>query len=853
MRVTATLEKLAPLRADVRRLGRLLGEQIRRDAGDGAFEQVETLRRVAISYRRGLAAADGDPGTIDAALDEAFALLERATTTELSTLTKAFSVLFDLVNSAEARQRQRRLTLSAHTGRQKTGSPYGAFSGMRARGVSLEQMMDRLRLLDLRPVFTAHPTEAAPIATLHARQRVTEHLSALDVALQTEGEGEGETAVILAALSDDVTALWRASPVRLTKPSVSDEIVTTLAYFDSSLFEAIPRLYRELAAALSEAYETPPGPGSGPAVKARDLPTMVRFGSWVGGDGDGNPNVTAETLRESVDRGRTLVTRHYARTLNELATGADYRTRARIRRLVDALLTRSIDAAALRTEVTALGQLGLDAETIDGLLRLIDTFGLRLYSVDIRQHARLHAEAVAEIEAGKPPSEASARLLEVIRAARILKAGHDPRVITTYVISGATSVTDVWNVLTLARACGIEPAGGPEDPGLMPVPLFESIADLRAAPEVCRALWTHPEYRALLASWGNVQEVMLGYSDSSKDGGMLTSTVEIHRAHAALHDVARACGVTLRLFHGRGGTVGRGGGPTHRAITAQPRFTGSMKLTEQGEVIHWKYADPRIAERSLELMITAAASVVNDTDRHDPDARAMEVLEALSTLAFAKYRAEVHDSPAMLAFFEQTTPAPFIDRARMGSRPARRGTLNGLDDIRAIPWVFGWMQSRSCLPAWFGVGTALESFAAQAEGNLALLQAMAGADGTVSVFGEMLRNVRLGMAKADTLIAHRYARLMREPEVGAKIVAILDDELERTRRMVLQVCQLPALLADDPVLEQSIALRNPYVDPMSLAQIELLARARALPPSDELESALAGTIAGIAAGLRNTG
>jgi phosphoenolpyruvate carboxylase len=841
--VSATLEKLAPLRADVRRLGRLLGEQIRRDAGDGAFEQVETLRRVAISYRRGLAATGADPGAIDAALDEAFALLERASTTELSTLTKAFSVLFDLVNSAEARQRQRRLTLSAHTGRQKTGSPYGAFSGMRARGVSLEQMMERLRLLDLRPVFTAHPTEAAPIATLHARQRVTEHLCALDLALETEGEGE--TAVILAALSDDVTALWRASPVRLTKPSVSDEIVTTLAYFDSSLFEAIPRLYRELAADLSEAYETP--------VAARSLPTMVRFGSWVGGDGDGNPNVTAETLREAVDRGRTLVTRHYARTLSDLSTGADYRTRARIRRLVDALLTRSIDAAALRTEVTALGELGLDAETIDGLLRLIDTFGLRLYTVDIRQHARLLAEAVAEIEAGKPPGEASARLLEVIRAARVLKAGHDPRVITTYVISGATAVTDVWNVLTLARACGVEPAGGPDDPGLMPVPLFESIADLRAAPEVCRALWTHPEYRALLASWGNVQEVMLGYSDSSKDGGMLTSTVEIHRAHAALHDVARACGVTLRLFHGRGGTVGRGGGPTHRAITAQPRFTGSMKLTEQGEVIHWKYADARIAERSLELMITAAASVVNDTDRHDPDARAMDILETLSALAFAKYRAEVHDSPAMLAFFEQTTPAPFIDRARMGSRPARRGTLDGLDDIRAIPWVFGWMQSRSCLPAWFGVGTALETFSAQEPGNLALLQAMAGADGTVSVFGEMLRNVRLGMAKADTLIAHRYARLMREPAVGAEIVAVLDEELERTRRMVLRVCQLPALLADDPVLEQSIALRNPYVDPMSLAQIELLARARALPPSDELEGALAGTIAGIAAGLRNTG
>jgi phosphoenolpyruvate carboxylase len=839
---STTLEKLAPLRADVRRLGRLLGEEIRLEAGETAFEQVETLRRAAISYRRGLAAdaaVGGDPRAIDAGLDEAFALLERASTRELSVLTKSFSVLFDLVNAAEARQRQRRLTLAAHTGRQKTGSPYGAFSGMRARGVSFEQMMERLALLDLRPVFTAHPTEAAPIATLHARQRVTEHLAVL------EDEAGAETEGVLAALADDVKALWHASPVRLTKPSVSDEIVTTLAFFDSPLFEAIPRLYRELARDLSEAYDT--------KVAARDLPTMVRFGSWVGGDGDGNPNVTAETLREAVDRGRTLVTRYYARTLSGLTAGADYRTRARIRRLVDALLTRSIDAAALRSEIAALGLLELDGDTIDGLLRLVDTFALRLYTVDIRQHARLHAEAVAELEAGTPESgmsEASVRLLDVLRAARALKATHDPRVIITYVISGATSVTDVWNVLTLARHCGIEPAGRAEDPGLMPVPLFESIGDLRAAPEVCRALWTHPEYRALLASWGNVQEVMLGYSDSSKDGGMLTSTVEIHRAHAALHDVARASGVTLRLFHGRGGTVGRGGGPTHRAITTQPRFTGSMKLTEQGEVIHWKYADARIAERSLELMITAAASVVNDTDRHEPDVRSMEILDILSRIAFEHYRAHVHDSPAMLAFFEQTTPAPFIDRARMGSRPARRGTLNGLDDIRAIPWVFGWMQSRCCLPAWFGVGTALETFAAQAEGNLATLKTMAR---SLGVFGEMLRNVRLGMAKADRLIWSRYARLMRETAVGARVVAVLDEELDRTRRMVLEVCELPALLADDPVLEQSIALRNPYVDPMSLAQIELLARSRALPPSDELEGALAGTIAGIAAGLRNTG
>ncbi len=827
--------KLAPLRADVRRFGEILGEEIRRDGGDAAFDRVENLRRLAISYRRGLAASTHDPEQVQAALEEAFALLEKASTSEIETTTKAFAVLFDLMNAAEARQRQRRLAIAGESGRKKTGSPYGAFVSMRARGLSLEDILKRLRSLDLRPVFTAHPTEAAPVASLHARQRLTEHLAALDHSDETHAS----TNEIEAALTDDVRALWRASTVRLAKPSVSDEIATALAYYESSLFEAVPRLYRELAKGLSQAYET--------KIDARDLPTMVRFGSWIGGDGDGNPNVNAETLREAVDRARSLITRHYTTKLNVLAEAADYRTRARIRRLMDALTARSISPKDLRTEIEALRSLGVGAESVDDLLRLVDTFGLHLHSIDIRQHARLHTNALKEIDA---PSPTSTRVLDVIKMAKTLKETHDPHVITTYVISGATSVTDVWNVLSLCRACGLEPAGSANDPGIMPVPLFESIADLRAAPKICHELFTHPEYRALLATWGDTQEIMLGYSDSSKDGGMLTSTVEVYNAHAELHEVAKAVGINLRLFHGRGGTVGRGGGPTHRAIMTQPRFTGALKLTEQGEVINWKYGDVRVSGRSLELMVTAAASVVNDTDRHQPEPAWLDALETLSKLAFAHYRKHVYDNPEMLAYFEQTTPAPFIDRAKMGSRPARRGSLTGLEDIRAIPWVFGWMQSRCCLPAWFGVGTALENFIAADPKNLSVLKTMAKKFGA---FDEMLRNVRLGMAKADELIAKRYGALMRDAAMGARIAEVLTAERERTERRVLEVCALPALLSDDPVLEESIALRNPYVDPMSLAQIELLARARALPASDEMERALAETITGIAAGLRNTG
>ncbi|MEO7110734.1 MAG: phosphoenolpyruvate carboxylase, partial [Polyangiaceae bacterium] len=353
--MTLIAEKLAPLRADVRRFGDLLGEQIRRDAGDAAFARVENLRRLAISYRRGLTASQKDPELVKRALEEAFALLEKASTAELETITKSFAVLFDLVNAAEARQRQRRLSADREEGRKKTGSPYGAFVSMRARGLSLEDVIARLRSLDLRPVFTAHPTEAASLASLHARQRLTEHLAALDLA--AESKTKIDTTEIDAALHDDVVALWRASTVRLAKPSVSDEIARALPYYESALFEAVPRLYRELAEGLSQAYET--------KIAAPDLPTLVRFGSWIGGDGDGNPYVTAETLREAADRARRLITRHYTTKISSLAGDADYRTRARMRRLVDALSSRTITPKDLRIEIEELRALKVNGDAID--------------------------------------------------------------------------------------------------------------------------------------------------------------------------------------------------------------------------------------------------------------------------------------------------------------------------------------------------------------------------------------------------------------------------------------------------------------------------------------------------------
>jgi len=386
------------------------------------------------------------------------------------------------------------------------------------------------------------------------------------------------------------------------------------------------------------------------------------------------------------------------------------------------------------------------------------------------------------------------------------------------------------------------------------VPLFESVEDLRACPEICRALWTRPDYARLLDSWGRRQEVMLGYSDSNKDGGMLTSTWEIYKAHRALHAVARECGVTLRLFHGRGGTVGRGGGPTHRAITAQPpgAFDGEIKITEQGEVLHWKYSDPVLAERNLELMVAASLGVLAlpQHPTRDAGARWEAAMEAMSVDAFAFYRARIADDPEVLAYFQQGTPVAELEHARIGSRPARRGESRGLEDLRAIPWVFGWMQSRHVLPAWFGVGHALERFAGQGAGQEALLREMM--EG-FPLFEDLVRNVEMGMAKADLSIARRYAELVPDAALRERVFAMIVDEFERTRRMVLRITGQARLLESNPVLARSIRLRNPYVDPLSLIQVSLLRRKRAGEQGDDLDYALAATISGISAGLRNTG
>jgi len=393
----------------------------------------------------------------------------------------------------------------------------------------------------------------------------------------------------------------------------------------------------------------------------------------------------------------------------------------------------------------------------------------------------------------------------------------------------------------------------------MPVPLFESIEDLRRAPAICRDLWSRADYRKLLSSWDNWQEVMLGYSDSNKDGGMLTSTWEIFRAHRDLHLVARECGVKLRLFHGRGGTVGRGGGPTHRAIFAQPMdaFEGQLRITEQGEVLNFKYADEVLAERNLELMIAASLDALARPNARDPEGHFTGVLkpeweaalDELSEISFGFYRKHILDDADVVTYFEQSTPVGELEHAKIGSRPARRNKSPKLSDLRAIPWVFGWTQSRLLVPAWFGVGFAIEEFTKK-PGTLELLQEMAR---EFPLFIDLLRNVEMALGKVDLATARLYSELVTDAKLRERIYNMFDGEFHRTARAVLAITQQKELLESNIVLAHSIRLRNPYVDPMHLIQVDMLRRKRAGEDTPEVNRAIAATISGISAGLRNTG
>ena len=882
----------------------MLGDVIRAQDGQAVFDQIEAIRKASVDFHR------RDDARGERGVEDRLATLSLEETVRFA---HAFACFLQITNLAEDQAQHRR----ALAGDAQSDTLAGAIRALEAEGVGRDAVVHLLARGRIAPVLTAHPSEVRRKSVLDRQTAITAGLEA-----HAAAKTDAERTAIEHELTREISIFWRTRLLRTAKIAVADEIENAISYFDRSFLAALPALYAHWGEVL----------GQRP-------PSFLRIDTWVGGDRDGNPFVTPAATREALAMAHGLLLTHYRRRLqnifdqlgsstNQVPVSAALATRldaytAQLRaagqnalaerfpqeslRLLIACImmrlgatpqssvplppnppltpyTRAADLLSdltiIRTSLVENRGQRLAELLIDPLLLEVRTYGLHLQTLDIRQHARVHATAIAELacwnsgpELTLPPSLSpqTTELLDTFRTIAELKQTYPPEAIPQYVISGATSAEDILNVVWLARlgAVKVEADESTGDPGLQPVPLFESIEDLQNAPATMRQLWCSAAYKPLLESWKYRQEVMLGYSDSNKDGGMITSTWEIWKAHRALHEVARDCGVTLRLFHGRGGTVGRGGGPTHRAIFAQPlnSFSGQLRLTEQGEVLNWKYSDVVLAERNLELMIAASLDALARPDAKLKASTGGQshltgeilppweaALDQLSATSYAFYRQHIVDDPETFTYFEQATPVAELEHARIGSRPAKRTGKKSMADLRAIPWVFGWMQSRQLVPAYFGVGHALNAFIEAAPANLELLRSMAR---DFPLFLDIIRNVEMALAKADFGIARLYASLVEDEALRTRVFTTLESEFNLTQRMILLITGQSELLQTNPVLNHSIRLRNPYVDPMSLIQVELIRRKRATPPDSleaaELNRAISATINGISAGLRNTG
>ncbi len=949
-------EKNRPLRDDIRRLGDALGEILVRLEGKKLFDIEERVRGLCKTLRSQPSKAKGK------ALRR---LLAGLSIEETVGVIRAFAVYFQLVNIAEQYHRIRRRRFYARESPEEpqAGSIADCVARLKKSRVSGDDVQNIWDRLDIRPVMTAHPTEAARRSLLQKHRRVAELLSALD----REGLPPARLSELQRALEGEVESIWQTDELRRFKPTVLDEVAYTLYYFDAVLFDAIPDYLHELKSCLSEAY---------PTIDLDRPRAPLRFGSWVGGDRDGSPFVTPEITWEALRRQHVLVLEKYTAAVedlirrlseserfcppgNELVKGLEWDARelphvaavvtvrnreepyrqklsyirerlkqglARFEALADALAAREAhpliststrapaasedrayrDADALLVDLKQIhaslrdGNALRSASLVERLIDQVRTFDLHLATLDIRQRSERHEEALDEITRGMGQGRTYARMtgkervewltrelrtprplvsfdcdlseptvetLNVFRVSRRALDEMSSGAIRSYVVSMTRGVADVLAVLVLSKEAGLcRPAAkdGVTVARIGVTPLFETIDDLRRAPDVLRQLFDNPAYKAVLDVQGRVQEVMIGYSDSSKDGGILTSSWELYKAQEALWKVARKFGVELRLFHGRGGTVGRGGGPSHKAILGQPSHTveGRIKITEQGEVISSKYGLPEIALRSLEL--TTSAVIEASLPTTEPEERLeswRDVMEELSSIVFSSYRQIVRATEGFIDYFHEATPVDELSHLYIGSRPARRKKESrSIEDLRAIPWVFGWTQSRHLLPGWLGVGSAIEAFVERRPRvHLGILREMSR---NWRYFGSTLSNIEMALAKADFQIARQYAERLADPS-RFHIFRTLEEEYQRTRDFVLKLTGQRELLENTPVLKRSIEVRNPYVDPMSYLQVELLARRRAesegkrakRAPSreDRYLYAILLTINGVAAGLRNTG
>lgn len=906
--MTDDLDQLdAALRRDIRRLGGQLGDTLVRQVGPELLEQVEHVRTLARALR------EGD----DSVGKELTDSLGDTDVVRAIELVRAFTTYFHLANTAEQVHRIDDLAENRTT-RSKRFSE--TVSRLVELGFTADEVAAATNRVQLYPVFTAHPTEAS-------RRSILDKLAEIATLIERR-LGEPEQTVISRIdrrIDELLDMIWQTDELRREKPDPVDEARSILYFLGEMLEEGVPELLDDIDATLRSL-----GNGLGLAPGAQP----VRFGSWVGGDRDGNPNVTPDTTCEVLDFQRARALRLLiseiealsaelsvstaVRTITPeleaqlaaddedfpkvrarfraLSAGEPYRQRLSVmhQRLLEAAETPPGPRAYTRPTELAndLDMLSRSLLSAGGALiangslarvrRLVDLVGFHLATLDIRQHASKHHAALASLfaavgtdyasldkpgrarvladELGSPrplaaPQTGSAdetrELFQVIRE-RMDSYGDD--IIESYIVSMTQGVDDILAPAVLARDVGLVDLSA-DVARLGFVPLFETIEDLRAIGPVLRELFAIPAYRKLVQLRGDVQEVMVGYSDSNKDGGITTSQWEIHKALRTISEVADETGIEITVFHGRGGTVGRGGGPTHAAILSQPAgaIRGAMKTTEQGEVIADKYALPEIANRNLDLAFSAVveASVAHRKPRNAPDDVALwnDVMETMSTAAFARYRAFV-EQDGLVEYFNTATPVEELGAMNIGSRPSRRKGGGDLSDLRAIPWVFGWTQSRQIIPGWFGVGTALT--AAVDAGHT---DALARMYEQWQFFRTFLSNVEMTLAKTDLAIARHYVTNLVDP----KLHPILDDVAQEHALTLMQVSKITGgdLLDDLPILRRTLAVRDIYLDPINILQVDLLARSRAgVPhPAEEarLQRALLLTINGVAAGLRNTG
>jgi phosphoenolpyruvate carboxylase len=915
---------MTQLSAEIRMLGNALGRVVERLEGRETLEIIEGLRLRAKASR-----AD-DPQ----AADDLAARVGQLDPAQAFNQAMAFTLYFELVNLAEEnfrihllreRRAARRAAGNSGAARPIRESIEAAVLELKNRGVSAELMQALVDRVRIELVFTAHPTESK-------RRTLLTKLSRLGALLRQRADPERSELGVVdpACIEREITSLWLTDRSRLSQPEVTDEVRTGLWYFDTTLWRTLPRLQDDFEQALAQHY---------PGVRAPAR--WLTFGSWIGGDRDGNPNVTANVTAATLVLHRRLALeklRHGVRELSRLLTVSTRRDAisARMKRLlkenrhlsshVEALASRypnepyrqvlsglrdrlslAVDEMADAALFDKPDELCLTRETVDETIEVIqeslragrgaaltggelhdvqsqlEIFGLHAARLDLRQHSGPHEAAVAEIlgvagrldnypklsEAEKistlglalgrmeplPPgqveslSAAPRNVIDPLRLAARAATKLGPQALGIYVISMTDGVSDVLEVALLQQLAG----------ATLPIaPLFETLADLERAPEILAALFAQPGYAPLLERDGRHQHVMLGYSDSNKDCGYLTANWALYKAQETIARVCGECGVRVTLFHGRGGSIARGGGPAAKAILAQPVALrdGGIRVTEQGEVLSTRYHDPDLAHRIIEQMAYGVllGAHAAQTETSVP-AEWLEAMEAMSAAGYAAYRALVHDDPDFLTFWKQATPIEEISQLKLGSRPTYRRATHSVDDLRAIPWVFSWMQSRIVFPGWFGLGSALKAVLKRGPKGKKLLREM---HARWPFFQTTVDNAQLTMRKADMKIAALYSSLVEDEKIRRKIFSVLEVEFFRTEEAILVVTGQKQMLGNEPVLLRSVQLRNPYIDPLNYIQVEMMRRLRAAKNlGPEEKSALQGvielTINGISGGLKNTG